>query len=119
MYYNKNEITLLYNKNRELDRKTLAMAHTLRKHINKQEINTVHVSETLFYFLLDKLGCDPKEIIDKSQPYYQNELKDMDLDKEAWFEIIMHHPELLRAPIAVYHDKAIICKASNDILYLV
>lgn len=118
MYYKQNEITLLYNKQRELDRKTLAMAHVVNPKINRQEIHSVRVSETLFYILIDKLGGDPKSIVDKSQPFYQKELRGKELSNYGWYMTIMNHPELLKAPIAMYHGKAILCVSSNDVLKL-
>ena len=118
MHYKQNEITLLYNKQRELDRKTLATAHVVSRKINRQEIHTVRVSETLFYVLIDKLGGDPKTIIDKSKPYYQRELRGKELDNYGWYMTLMKHPELLKAPIALYRGKAVLCTSSNDVLKL-
>lgn len=118
MYYKENEITLLYDKQRELDRKTLATAHVVSRKINRQDIRTVRVSETLFYMLVDKLGGDPKSMIDKSQPFYQKELRGKELSNYGWYTMIMHHPELLKAPIAMYRGRAIVCNSSNDVLKL-
>lgn len=118
MHYRKNEITLLYNKERELDRKTLAMAHVISSRINRQEIHSSRISETLFYLLIDKLGGDPKSIVDKSLPFYQKELRGHDFSYYGWYNLFMHHPELLKAPVALYHGKAVLCKSSNDVLKL-
>lgn len=118
MHYKENEITLLYNKQRELDRKTLATAHAVSTKINRQEIHSVRVSETLFYMLIEKLGGDPKTIVDKSLPFYQRELRGKELSNYGWYMTIMHNPELLKAPIAMYHGKAVLCTSSNDVLKL-
>lgn len=118
MYYRNNEITLLYDHQRELDRKTLATAHAVSRKINRQEIRSVRVSETLFYMLVDKLGGDPKAIIDKSQPFYQKEIRGKELSNYGWYTMIMNHPELLKAPIAMYRGKVVLCQASNDVLKL-
>lgn len=118
MYYKENEITLLYNRQRELDRKTLATAHAVSTKINRQEIHSVRISETLFYILVEKLGGDPKTIIDKSQPFYQRELRGKELSKYGWYMMIMNHPKLLKAPVAMYHGKAVLCTSSNDVLKL-
>lgn len=118
MYYKRNELTILYDSNKELDRKTLAMAHTLGVRINRQEMNSVRMSETLFLYFIKKLGKDPKSIVDKSNPYYQNELRGKDFNWSEWYEIIRHHPKLLKAPLAMYKDKAVICQSPNDMLRL-
>ncbi len=116
MYFDKRELTLLYNSHRELDRKTLAMAHTLGVKINRQDLTSVRLSETLFIMFLNKLAVEPCAIVDKSNPYYQRELKGRGYTAPEWYEIILHKPELLRAPIAMYRDKAIMCTSPNDML---
>lgn len=118
MYYNKNELTLLYNKTKSLDRKALAMAHTLGVRINMQELSTVRLSESLFIKFLDQLGVDAKGIVNKSIPYYQKELRGKEFNSSEWYEIIRHMPSLLKAPLAMYKDKAIICQSPNDMLRL-
>ncbi len=118
MYYKRNELTFLYNKEKELDRKALAMAHTLGLRINKQELNTVKVSKSLFILFIDKLGLNPKSVIDKSNPYYQNHLRGRDFSAEEWYEIIRRKPELLKAPLAMHKDKAVLCQCPNDLLLL-
>ncbi len=118
MYYSKNELTFLYNKNKELDRKALAMAHTLGVKINRQELSTVRISESLFVLFLEKLEKDPKSIIDKSNPYYQKELKGRNFNLQEWYQIIKRKPRLLKAPLAMYKNRVTICQAPNDILRL-
>ncbi|HIP31223.1 MAG TPA: hypothetical protein EYG86_00530 [Crocinitomicaceae bacterium] len=118
MYYKRNELTILYNKNKALDRKALAMAHTLGVRINKQELSTVRMSESLFIKFLDSLGAEAKTLVDKSNPYYQSELRGKDFDSSEWYEIIRHRPRLLKAPLAMFKDRAVICQSPNDMLKL-
>lgn len=116
MYLNKKELTLLYNSSRELDRKTLAMAHTLGVNINRQDLNHARVSETLFMMFLNKLQMEPKHVLDRSNTYYQQQLRGKDYTSSEWYEIILRNPILLRAPLAMYRDKAIMCTSPNDML---
>ena len=116
MYLNKRELTLLYNSSRELDRKTLAMAHTLQVNINRQDLNSTRISETLFMMFLNKLQMEPKNVLDKSNLYYQSELRGKDYTSSEWYEIILRNPSLLRAPLAMYREKAIMCTSPNDML---
>lgn len=116
MYLNKRELTLLYNSSRELDRKTLAMAHTLGVKINRQDLNSARVSETLFMMFLNKLQIEPKHLMDRSNVYYQTELRGRDYTSSECYEIILRNPILLRAPLAMYRDKAIMCTSPNDML---
>lgn len=118
MYYRKNELTIMYNKERSLDRKALAMAHTLGVPINKQEVTTVRMSESLFIQFLENLGIGAKALIDKSNPYYQSELRGKEFNSSEWYEIIRHRPRLLKAPLAMYRGRAIFCQSPNDMLKL-
>lgn len=116
MYFNKKELTLLYNGERVLDRKTLAMALTLGVKINRQDLTSVRLSETLFMLFLNKLNIEPKALFDKSHPYYQSELRGREYTAPEWYEILLRKPELLRAPLAMYREKAMMCTSPNDML---
>ena len=118
MYYRKNELTILYNKDKSLDRKALAMAHTLGVRINMQELSTVRMSESLFIKFIENLGKSAKSLVDKSNPYYQSELRGKEFNSSEWYEIIRHRPRLLKAPLAMYKGRAIFCQSPNDMLKL-
>ena len=116
MHFNSNELTLIYDHNHEKGRKTLAYAQSIAPRVNKQELNTVRISDTLFELMLDRLQMPGKNIINKSDPYYQECCKGRDLSAGEWLEILRKRPDMLRAPIALYKDKAIICDVPSDIL---
>lgn len=115
MYYDKNNLILLYNGNREKDRKTLAMALSITTHVDKQELNSVRFSETLFCKMLDKLGVEPKSILNKSLPVYQEQFRGRDLTSTDWYNAIRRYPDLLLSPIAMFKDKAVICNTPTDV----
>lgn len=116
MHYDKNEVVLLYNDQNQKDRKTLAYAHTISKRINKQELNSVRVSDTMFRILIDELKIDGKKIINKADPYYQEHIRGRDLGPDDWHQILMNRPSLLRAPVAIYKGRAVVCETPTDIL---
>lgn len=116
MHYKKSELTIIYNGKRELDKKTLAIAQGISKQINKQDLNAVTVSSTLFRMAVEKLGVKAKDIMDKSNPLYQQNIRGMDPDVDSAFHMIANNPELLRCPIALYKDKAVVCNTPTDLL---
>ena len=116
MYLNKNELTLLYNGNQQKGKQTLAFAHSVSNKINRQDICSVNVSRNLFCVMLSKLGIDAKDIVNKSNKYYQLELKGKAFRTSEWFHIIKNHPELLINPVGMFHEKGVICKTPTDIL---
>jgi arsenate reductase len=116
MYLNKNELTLLYNGSLQKGKQTLAIAHSISNHINKQDITSVRISQNLFCVLVGKLRIKPKDLVNKSDPYYQKELKNKAYRPSEWYHILKNHPELFINPIAIFQGKGIICNTPTDIL---
>lgn len=116
MHFKKDELTLLYNSHNPRDMKTLAMAKTISLKINKQDINAVDVSPTLFEVAVERLGGDPKMLINKSLPFYQENLRGTEYSVLMWFRTLKKMPELLKAPIAFYKDSIVLCETPTDIL---
>lgn len=116
MHYKKDELTLLYNSRNPRDIKTLAYASTISTRINRQDINSVEVSATLFKMMVEKLGGDPKVLINKSSTYYQEHLRGTEYKPKMWLLAIKKMPDLLIAPIALYRDRAVICASPTDVL---
>ena len=80
MHLNSNELTLLYNEGNERDKKTLSYAYTITDKINKQELESVKGSSTLFQIFVDKLNVNPKRLINKADPYYQANIRGKDFN---------------------------------------
>mgnify|MGYP000070631781 CR=1 FL=1 len=118
MHLNPNELTLLYNEENSRDKKTLSYAYTITDRINKQELHSVKVSSTLFQIMVEKLNMEPKTLINKADPYYQKNIRGKNFSIEEWFDVLMNHPQLLKAPLAMYRNKAVICNTPTDILRL-
>lgn len=119
MHYDKNDLILLYNGDNAKDRKTLAYAHTITSQINRQEVNSVRVSETLFGLMIKGLDVDAKNIVNKADPYYQRNYKGRDLSANDWHSVLKNRPSLLRSPVAMYRGKAVICNTPTDVLKIV
>ena len=118
MHFNKGELTILYNSQNPRDVKTLIVALTITDKINKQDLNSVNVSATLFRMMVEKLGGDPKILVNKAVPYYQQNLRGHEYMPKMWFLAMKKMPELLKAPVAVYKDRIVICDTPTDILKL-
>ena len=115
MHYNQNELVLLYNSERAKDRKTLAYALTVTSKINRQDLNAVRLSDTMLVMMLDRLGMDCKSLLNKADPYYQTYIRGKEMDPGDWYSVVKHRPSLLRAPVALYRGKAIVCETPTDV----
>ncbi|SDK40699.1 arsenate reductase [Catalinimonas alkaloidigena] len=112
------ELVLLYNGDSSRGKKTLAYALTMTKRINRQEISSAMISTTVFRVMLDKLGLRPKDLMNRADPYYQACVRGRDFHDEEWLHLLRKRPDLLRAPIAMYRGKAVLCETPTDIFRL-
>lgn len=115
MHLKNNEVTIIYNGQHEKDRKTLACALTLNKPINKQDINNVRISDTLFEFMMSKLQQEGRTVFNKAEPFYQEHMAGKRLTNSEYLEYLKRKPELLNAPIAMYKNKVVVCNTPTDI----
>lgn len=103
------ELLIIFDAGSPLARRTLAYAHTLSRHVREIEYNKSSFTDTLWRQLISKLDVEPKELLDKSHPYYQINLRGRSFDEEGWLTVIRRNTHLIKAPIAVMGKKAILC----------
>ncbi len=118
MHFSHDELVLIYNEDDPRDRRTLAYAITLSPKVNKQELSSVRISSTLFEKALKQLGTGAKSVINKADATYQSEHRGKEMSNEDWFNLLVNNPQLLRAPIAMYKGKAVLCDSETDIFRL-
>lgn len=110
---NSKELTLVYDSNTTEGRKALAYAYSLAPKVNKQDVSAVKLSTTFVRQVLKQLNLRPKDLLNRAHPYYQQHLRGRDLNTEGWLEVVAHNPSLLKAPIALQGDKAVMCEPAS------
>jgi arsenate reductase len=60
--------------------------------------------------LLRKLDLSASELVRRNESYYEENLAGKDFSEAEWLEILIAHPELMRRPIVVNGDKAVIAR---------
>jgi arsenate reductase (glutaredoxin) len=115
---NTRELTLVYNSSTSEGRKALAYAVSLAPKVNRQDVKEVQLSTTFVRQVLKQLNVRPKDLLNRAHPYYQEHLRGRDLDTEGWLQVVAHNPELLKAPIALLGDKAVVCEPASLIYTL-
>lgn len=113
-----NEIRIYYNPILSKDKQVLAMARTISSHVHEVEINKTPCTPTMWKRLLGMLALRPKDLLNRSDPYYQSNIRGKDYDVEGWLNILVHNPQLLKAPIVVRGNQAILCQRPYDVLKL-
>ena len=113
-----NEILVYYDRNSSRAKKVLAYARTLSNHISEVEYHKTRFTPTMWRQLLQSLSLEPKALLNKAHPYYQDNVRGRDFDEEGWLNVLIRNPDLIRAPIVVKGSRAILCNNPTDILAL-
>lgn len=112
------ELLLYYNPASAIGKKTRAYAYSVSKYINEVEYLKTSFSGTLWKQILEMLDMQPKQLLDKSDPYYQTHIRGRSFDDEGWLRILQQNPNLIKAPIGIMGSRAVFCANPTDIYRL-
>lgn len=118
MKFSRDEIWIYCDENSSEGKKTVGYAKGFSNNVNVFDYSKKKFTPRIWNDLLRMLGCKAKDLLDKSNPLYQEKVKGRDFEGYDWINIIINNPELMRAPIAIKSDKAIICNTPTDVLKL-
>ncbi|MEQ9441579.1 MAG: ArsC/Spx/MgsR family protein [Cyclobacteriaceae bacterium] len=118
MEWNPKEVVIIYNFEDRGNREAIAYAKQIAQNVNEIDISKNPLTERQLAELLDRLGVGIEEIIDRRSDLYKEKYQDVDMDEADWLGVIKHNPELMRTPIGILGDKAVICESPNDMLKL-
>ncbi len=113
------EILIYYNSASSADKKTIAHAQGLAKHVTKYDYKDVSATSTSWKRILSSLNRHPKELMNKAHPYYQKHIRGREFDHEGWLNVIARNPELMRSPIAIKGRKVVLCENPTDVYKLI
>jgi len=112
------EISILHNPNCSKAKKAMAYAQAKARNVASYEYSRSRTTPTQWRRILTALGKDPKEILDKSLPYYQQNIRGREFEDEDWLHVVIKNPELIRSPIAMRGGRALLLDNPTDILQL-
>jgi arsenate reductase (glutaredoxin) len=112
------EILIYYNPESSNDRKTVAHAQSLVPHVRTYSYEKAPSTGTSWQQIIKSLDLHPKELMNKAHPYYQENIRGREFNEEDWLNVIKFNPEILKAPIAIRGNKAILCTSATDIYKL-
>lgn len=118
MQFHPNELFLLYNPQSSTGKQTKAMAMDMCNHLN--EVDSLHekLGPTYWKEVINMLGMEPAELLDHSHPEFKAKVGNQQYTMNGWLDVIMHNPQLIKAPIAIFNGQAVLCKTPSDILRL-
>lgn len=119
MKLNATQLTIIYDPNSNIGKQTVAYAHTVSKHINYVNPAKEKFTGRMWREILQKLKTDdPKVLLNKSHPRYQEKIAGWSFEGDDWARVLINNPDLLRAPIAIKGNRAVLCNTPSDILKL-
>ncbi len=118
MEFNPKEITVIYDMNKRGGREALAYAKQIAQHVKEIDISKQPLTRTQLAELIGKLNIEIEGVIDKTDTLYQDKYEGVDMDENGWLEVLVHNPSLIKTPIGILGDKAVVCDLPNQILEL-
>lgn len=112
------ELYFYHSPAQPINKQTKAYAKSLTKFVNEIDVIQEKITATQWDQILNMLGLRPKDLLNRSHPDYQNLIAGKDWDDEGWLNILSRYPYLIKSPIAIFKNKAILCKTPSDILKL-
>ena len=114
-----NQITLYYDPSSRKGKQTLAYAKTHNLAISEIDIRKRPFTGTQLVEITDKLNISLKDLADTDSPRFFEKIgKAKEYDKESWIILLRENPELIKWPIALKGNHAILVATPSDILQL-
>jgi len=113
-----NELFFYYNASHQEDKKARAYARSVSNYVNEIDIEKEKITTTGWRTILDKLNLRAKDLLNRAHPDYQSHIAGKTWDEEGWLHILVRFPHLIKAPIAIKREKAVLCSNPKDVLKL-
>lgn len=114
------EITLIYNSEEHIGKQILAYAQM--ENLPIHDIDLVHVKLTPVHWaeLASRMKIHVKELINTDDPDFLQKFNGFNnFTDDDWLKLLVHNPDILRAPIVMKGDKIVQMSNSQDMLYFV
>lgn len=112
------EILIYYNPESSNDKKTVAHAQGLVPHVRAYSFKQAPSNGTSWQQIIHSLDMHPKDLMNKAHPYYQANIRGREFNEEDWLNVIRYNTGMLKAPIAIRGNKAVLCTSATDIYQL-
>lgn len=118
MQFHKNELFLIYDPHSNVGKQTKALALDLCSHINEVDVVHERLSPTYWREIVTMLGLHPNDLLDHSHPDYKKKVADNNFTMDGWLEVLVHDNHLIKYPIVVFEQCAVLCHTPTDIMKL-
>ena len=117
MIVQKKEILFIYNSTMQDDRVALGYAKALKGFILREfDIKKETFTETQLKEIATRLLIKPVDLIDRESDIYLDKYSGSQLTETDVLVALKHEPDLMRTPIAIYHDRAEFINSKYDFI---
>ena len=114
------EITVIYNSNEHIGRQILAYAQTENIPIHDVDLAHQKLTPTHWVGLASRMNIEVKELINIEDPDFAQKFGDVsELSEDDWLKLLVHNPDILRAPVVMKGEKIVMMTNSQDMLHFV
>ena len=118
MQFHPNELFLYYDSSSRQGKQVLAMAKSITRNVNAVDYRTNKLTTTLWKEIVNMIKLEPKKLLDKSGKEYQEKIAGNTFTMDGWLEVLVHNPQMLKAPVAIYNGRVAFCITPTDVLRL-
>ncbi len=112
------ELYLVFDPESELGRKTHALAQAVSNVVHEINIMDKSITPLRWKEILSLLQMSPAEVIAHGHPDYAKAFSNKEFSEGDFLEVLFQHPQLVKGPIGILHNKAVLCEDPKDILQL-
>lgn len=112
------EILILYKPKEKKDHNTYVLAKQLSEHIREINVLKDKITPTQLKEILDKLGVEVDDIIERESEIYNKMYKDKAFDEAGWIDVLVQNPDLLKTPIVFKGKKGVVVQTPSNVLDL-
>ncbi|WP_281542376.1 arsenate reductase family protein [Maribacter aestuarii] len=113
---NKRQLTYIYSSLSHLGKQVLGYVQGARTKVETIDIANEKIADSIWIELAENLGMPLGEIFEKGNGNGLEGEDTKNFDTDDWLKIINNNPGLLRRPIAVNGDKAMLISNRSEIL---
>ncbi len=118
MQFHRNELFLVYNPKSNTGKQTKALAMDICNHINEVDVAHERLSPTYWHEIIKMTGAHPSELLDETHPDFRKQVGGNNYTMDGWLELLVHSGHLVKYPIVIFNQNAVICHTPTDIMKL-
>lgn len=114
------EITVIYNSEDHIGQQILAYAHTENIPVRDIDLKNMKLTSTQWIELAFRMKVEVRDLVNREHPNFSQKFGQVEeLSDPDWLTLLIHNPDILRAPIVMKGDKVVMMSNPQEMLSFV